>query len=98
MKKHMKLLSALLCIFLCTSVLLSACLILHNTGHECIGENCQICQAIALQRELLKSILLCCLCGGIIIAASQLTVLVFLLVGEAKRNLNLVANKVKLTA
>ena len=61
MKKQLKL---IVCLMLCASILLSACLIEHNTEHNCIGENCQICRDIALQRELLKSILLCLMCGG----------------------------------
>lgn len=95
MKKQLKL---IVCLMLCTSILLSACLIEHNTEHNCIGENCQICRDIALQRELLKSILLGIMCGCIVISVSQLAVFMTLFSDTEKRKLNLVANKVKLTA
>lgn len=95
MKKQLKL---IVCLMLCAIILLSACLIEHNTEHNCIGENCQICRDIALQRELLKSIFLCLLCGCIVISVSQLAVIMSLFADTEKRKLNLVANKVKLTA
>lgn len=95
MKKQLKL---IVCLMLCTSILLSACLIEHNTEHNCIGENCQICRDIALQRELLKSMLLCLLCGSIFVCVLHNTVIMSLFVDIEKRKLNLVANKIKLTA
>lgn len=95
MKKQLKL---IVCLMLCASILLSACLIEHNTEHNCIGENCQICRDIALQREILKSILLGIMFGCIVISVSQLAVFMSLFADTEKRKLNLVANKVKLTA
>lgn len=95
MKKQLKL---IICFMLCTSILLSVCLIEHNTEHNCIGENCQICRDIALQRELLKSILLCLLCGSAIVIVSHNAVIMSLFINEEKRKLNLVADKIKLTA
>ena len=95
MKKQLKL---IICFMLCTSILLSVCLIEHNTEHNCIGENCQICRDIALQRELLKSILVCLLCGIAIVIVSHNAVIMSLFVNTEKRKLNLVADKIKLTA
>ena len=95
MKKQLKL---IVCLMLCTSILLSVCLIEHNTEHNCIGENCQICRDIALQRELLKSILLCLLCGSAIVLVLHNAVIMSLFVNTEKRKLNLVANKIKITA
>ena len=95
MKKQLKL---IICFMLCTSILLSVCLIEHNTEHNCIGENCQICRDIALHRELLKSILLCLLCGSAIVIVSHNEVIMSLFINEEKRKLNLVAHKIKLTA
>ena len=95
MKKQLKL---IICFMLCISILLSVCLIEHNTEHNCIGENCQICRDIALQRELLKSILLCLLCGSAIVIVSHNAVIMSLFVNTEKRKLNLVADKIKLTA
>ncbi len=95
MKKQLKL---IVCLVLCTIILLSACLIEHNTEHNCIGENCQICRDIALQRELLKSIFLCLLCDSIFICISHNTVIMPLFADKEKRKISLVANKVKLTA
>lgn len=97
MKKHIKLLSLLLCLVLCTSVILSACLILHNAGHECAGENCRICHETARQIELLRTILLCLFCGGVILVVSKSSAYVLLFAGKTGWNLNLVADKVKLT-
>ena len=95
MKKQFKL---IVCLMLCTGILLSVCLIEHNTEHNCIGENCQICRDIALQRELLKSMILCLLCGSAFICVSHNTIIMSLFVDMEKRKLNLVANKVKITA
>ena len=95
MKKQIKL---IVCLILSTSILLSACLIEHNTEHNCAGENCQICRDIALQRELLKSILLCLLCGSAVVLVSRSAVIMSLLANTEKRRLNLVVNKIKLTA
>ncbi len=95
MKKQLKL---IICLMLCTSILLSVCLIEHNTEHNCAGENCQICRDIALQRELLKSMLLCLLCGSVFVFVSHSTVLMSLFADTEKRKLNLVANKIKITA
>ena len=95
MKKQLKL---IICLMLCTSILLSVCLIEHNTDHNCTGEDCQFCRDVALQRELLKSMLLCLLCGSIFICVSHNTVIMSLFDDTDKRKLNLVANKVKLTA
>ena len=95
MKKQLKL---IVCLMLCTSILLSVCLIEYNTEHNCIGENCQVCRDIALQRELLKPMLLCLLCGSIFICVPHNLVIMSLFADSEKRKLNLVANKVKLTA
>lgn len=95
MKKQLKL---IICLLLCTSVLLSVCLIEHNAEHNCVGENCQICRDLVMQREILKSILLCIMCGGVAVFVSQLMSFVPLFAEAEKRRLNLVANKIKITA
>ena len=51
-----------------------------------------------MQRELLKSIFLCLLCDSIFICVSYSTEIKSLFADTEKRKLNLVANKVKLTA
>lgn len=94
MKKQLKL---IICLMLCTSILLSVCLIEHNTNHNCTGEDCQFCRDVALQRELLKSILLCLLYGGVTVFISHNAVIVSLIFNTEKRKLNLVANKIKIT-
>lgn len=99
MKKHLKLLCALLCVLLCTSLLLSACLVMHSPEHDCVGDNCPVCQAIALQRELLKSIFICCFCFGAAICLRQLIAMVLMPAIYAKRRKSsLVDKKVKLSA
>lgn len=102
MKKQMKMLCAFLCVLLCASLLLSACPIIHNTAHniehDCIGDNCPICQSIFLQRELLRTIMLCCFSCGVAFVLSQLSAFVSLIAGVRKRDSSLVAHKVKLSA
>lgn len=99
MKKHFKLLCALLCVLLCTSLLLSACLVMHSPEHDCLGDNCPVCQAIALQRELLKSIFLCCLfCTSAMCLKKLMTMVLMPAINAKRRKSNLVACKVKLTA
>lgn len=95
MKKYIK---VIISVLLCTSIFLSFCLIEYNTEHNCIGENCQVCRDIVLQREFLKSILLCLLCGGTAVSVSRITAFMSLFVDSTQRRLNLVANKIKLTA
>lgn len=95
MKKYTRI---ILCVLLCTSVLLSVCMIEHSPNHNCIGENCQICRDIAMQREIMRHVLLCVLYGSSIIIASQLMSFVTLFAVRENRRLNLVTNKVKLTA
>lgn len=95
MKKYIK---VIISVLLCTSIFLSCCLIEYNTEHNCIGENCQVCRDIALQRELLKSIRICLLCGCSVVSVSQVTAFMSLFVDNAQRRLNLVSDKVKLTA
>ena len=95
MKKQLKL---IICLMLCSGIILSVCMIEHNTEHNCAGENCQICRDISLQRELLKSIFLCLLCGSAVVFVTHNTVIMTLLVNTEKRKLNLVVNKIKITA
>ena len=95
MKKQLKL---IICLMLSLSIILSVCMIEHSSEHNCIGENCQICRDIALQRELLKSILLCLLCGSAIVLVSHSAVIMSLFANTEKRKLNLVVNKIKITA
>lgn len=95
MKKQLKL---IICLMLCTSVLLSVCMIGQNAEHNCIGEDCQVCRDIAMQREVLKSILMCIMCTGIAVCILQLTAFLPLFAETEKRRLNLVTDKIKLTA
>lgn len=95
MKKQLKI---IVCLMLCTCILLSGCLIEYSDGHNCIGDNCQVCRYIALQRELLKPMFLCLLCGSLFICVPHNLVIMSLFADSEKRKLNLVANKVKLTA
>lgn len=99
MKKHFKLLFAVICLLLCTSVLISTCLVmLHNSDHDCLGDNCPICQAISSQMELFRSVLICCVCGVTALLSLQPALFVSLIAGVRKRKSNLVACKVKLSA
>ncbi len=95
MKRFIKL---SLCIILSFCVLLSVCLIEIGAVHDCVGEDCQICRDIALQGEILKLILMSCLGCGIMLTISQLTAFISSFISTEKIKLNLVANKVKLTA
>lgn len=95
MKKYLKL---IICLVLSIGIILSFCLMVHNPCHNCIGEDCQLCREVALQRNLLKSVLVCIIFGGIILSALRLMSFLALLTDIVRGKINLVANKVKLTA
>jgi len=95
MKKCIKL---IFCVALSLCIVLSPCLVELGAKHNCVGDDCQICHDIALQRELLKSSFIACLYYGVMLTVSQVGIFISLFVGTAKIKLSLVANKVKLTA
>ncbi len=48
--------AALLCVVFALAMLVSSDFILHEAGHDCTGEDCPICQAIAMNGQLLRLI------------------------------------------
>lgn len=98
MKKFTKLLCVALCVLLCASVLFSAGSALYDHEHDCLGEDCQYCQAVSLQQELMRLVLLGCFSASFALIFVQLLVNVNSRGDKQKQNTNLVANKVKLTA
>lgn len=62
MKKQLKFLSAILCLVMCTVIVFSSCIVLHRAEHNCIGEDCRVCQAIAVQKKLMESVSFCLIC------------------------------------
>ena len=55
--RHQKRIGAgLLCVILILALLVSSAFIVHETGHNCTGEDCLICQAMALNGQLLRLI------------------------------------------
>lgn len=98
MKKLVKFICVLLCLLLCTSVLLSAGYTVHGHSHECLGNDCQICRIVFLQKELLRLTLTSFFVGAFAVIFIQLLYFVNSLGGKSKRQMSLVANKVKLTA
>ena len=98
MKKFTKVLFVAICVLLCASVLFSVCSAIYGHNHDCIGEDCQYCQAVSLQQELIRSVLLGCFSASFALIFVQLIVNVNSRGDDEKQNINLVANKVKLTA
>lgn len=96
MKKFIRPVCILLCILLCTSVLLSAGYAVHE--HTCIGEDCRICQDISLQKEIFRLALLSLFSSAFALSFVQLMCFVNSLGGKSKGAKSLVADKVKLTA
>lgn len=98
MKKFVKLLCIALCVLLCASVLFSVGSAIYGHNHDCIGEDCQYCQVISLQQELMRLVLLGCFSASFALVFVQLIMNVNSRGEDKKHNINLVANKVKLTA
>ncbi len=54
---HQKRIGAgLLCVIFVLAMLVSSAFIIHEAGHDCTGEDCPICQAIAMNGQLLRLI------------------------------------------
>ena len=98
MKKFVKLICIALCLLLCTSLLFSAGSAVYGHSHDCIGEDCQYCQAFSLQQELMRLVLLGCLSASFALIFVQLLMNINSRGSDEKHSVNLVANKVKLTA
>ena len=98
MKKFAKLLFVAICVLLCASVLFSVGSAIYGHNHDCIGEDCQYCQVISLQQELMRLVLLGCFSASFALVFVQLIMNVNSRGDDKKHNINLVANKVKLTA
>lgn len=98
MKKFVKLLCIALCVLLCASVLFSVGSAIYGHNHDCIGEDCQYCQVISLQQELMRLVLLGCFSASFALVFVQLIMNVNSRGDDKKHNINLVVNKVKLTA
>ncbi len=97
MKKYLKAFTILLCVFLSISVLLSAVYLIHNSMHDCAGENCHICHVLSAHKDTLNVI---CLCFGAVIITLKLSQLAFYVnsaVGTTRKGSVLVADKVKIT-
>ena len=98
MKKFAKLLFVAICVLLCASVLFSVGSAIYGHNHDCIGEDCQYCQVFSLQQELMRLVLLGCFSASFALIFVQLLINVYSRGDDEKQNINLVANKVKLTA
>ena len=98
MKKFAKLLCVVICVLLCASVLFSVGSAIYGHDHDCICEDCQYCQAFSLQQELMRLVLLGCFSASFALIFVQLIMNVNSCGDDKKQSINLVANKVKLTA
>ena len=98
MKKFAKLLCVAICVLLCASVLFSVGSAIYGHDHDCIGEDCQYCQAFSLQQELMRLVLLGCFSASFALIFVQLIMNVNSRGDDKKQSINLVTNKVKLTA
>ncbi len=55
--RHQKRIGAgFLCAIIVLAMLVSSAFILHEAGHDCTGEDCPICQAVAINGQLLRLI------------------------------------------
>lgn len=55
--RHLKRMGAgFLCVVFVLAMLVSSAFIIHEAGPDCIGEDCPICQAIAMNNQLLRLI------------------------------------------
>ena len=97
MKKFIKLLCVAICVLLCASVLFSVGSAIYGHDHDCVGEDCQYCQAVSLQQELMRLVLLGCFSASFALVFVQLIANLNSRGDDKKQNINLVANKVKLT-
>ena len=98
MKKFTKVLFVAICVLLCASVLFSVSSAIYGHNHDCIGEDCLYCQVVSLQQELMRLVLFGCLSTVFAFIFIQLIVNCNLRGDGKKQNVNLVANRVKLTA
>lgn len=98
MKKFTKVLFVAICVLLCASVLFSVGSAIYGHNHDCIGEDCQYCQVISLQQEFMRLVLLGCFSASFALVFVQLIMNVNSRGDDKKHNINLVVNKVKLTA
>ena len=98
MKRFIKLLCVAVCVFLCASILFSAGSVAFGHSHNCIGDGCQYCQAFSLQQELMRLVLTGCFSASFALIFVQLIVSFNSYTDDKKQSINLVDNKVKLTA
>ena len=98
MKKFTKVLFVAICVLLCASVLFSVGSAIYDHNHDCIGEDCQYCQVVSLQQELMRLVLLSYFSASFALIFVQLIMNINSRGDDEKQSINLVANKVKLTA
>ncbi len=96
MKKFTKFLCVALCVLLCATVLFSAESVVH--GHDCIDDDCRYCQTVSLWKELMRLILPVFFSASFALLFVQMLLNVKSRGKHRTRNINLVENKVKLTA
>ena len=98
MKKFTKVLFVAICVLLCASVLFSVGSAIYGHIHDCIGEDCLYCQVVSLQQELMRLVLLSYFSASFALIFVQLIMNINSRGDDEKQSINLVANKVKLTA
>lgn len=69
MKAKNRFLALTLVIALGLTMLFSVCYIASNSGHDCVGEGCPVCERISLCESALK--LLICVGAAIFVCAAQ---------------------------
>ena len=98
MKKFTKVLFVAICVLLCASVLFSVGSAIYGHNHDCIGEDCLYCQVVSLQQELMRLVLLSYFSASFALIFVQFIMNINSRGDDEKQSINLVANKVKLTA
>ena len=56
MNQRKRIAAGLICAVLALAVLASSALIIHEAGHDCLGEDCPICHMIAMSGRMLRLI------------------------------------------
>jgi len=85
------------CILLCVSVLFLVASAICGHLHDCVGEECQICQLNSNLQKLLRNIFLGCFCLSFEIVVITLFPNINSVIFTKMQRVNLVFNKVKLS-
>ncbi len=98
MKKHLKILAAVLCIFICTATVFSAGLLSAADGHCCTEESCPVCALVSQHNQLFAAAVNLSFFGFFVLPGTLTLSEKNLFSSKGFRTLMPVNQKVKLTA